>query len=240
VPSRGAAITLVIAAVTTPLYYVGDPVGSNIVGLSPAGLVGRYLAETFFGGLLLVLIYQSWRQLRIVGRIHSGATRVDLFRPTPLYAFSVFTSRAAIVIALVFIIPTLVAVADAPATMSTGLFWLWVPWIAGAIAAATIVFALPLRGMQRRIIAEKRRLQSEVGLRLETTMSAIHAAVDRGEIVEASRMNDALAALIAERELVEKLPTLPWRPGTLGALVSAIVLPLALFLVQRGLTQFLG
>jgi hypothetical protein len=240
VPARGAAIILVLTALATPLYYVTDPVGSNITGLSPAAMGGRYLAETFFGALIVVLIYQSWRQLRIVDTIHAGATRLDLFRPAPLYAFSVFTSRAAIVIALVFIVPTLVAVADAPVSSGTGNLVLWVPWVAIGIVAAALVFALPLRGMQRRIIAEKRRLQSEVGLRLETTMAAIHRAVDDGRIGDASGMSDALAALIAERELVEKLPTLPWRPGTLGALISAILVPLALFLVQRALTQFLG
>jgi hypothetical protein len=219
---------------------VADPAGSNIVGLTPLGLAGRYLAETFFGALIFVLVYQSWRQLRIVGGIHSGATRVDLFRPAPLYAFSVFTSRAAIVIALVIIVPTLVAVADAPVTTSTGALWLWVPWVAIGTVVAALVFALPLSGMQRRIIAEKRRLQWEAGQRLEATIAAIHQAVDRGEIVEAGKMDDTLHALLAERELVEKLPTLPWRPGTLGALVSAILLPLGLFLVQRVLGQLLG
>jgi hypothetical protein len=63
--------------------------------------------------------------------------------------------------------------------------------------------------------------------------------VDAGEIVEAGKMDDALHALISERDLVEKLPTLPWRPGTLGAVVSAIVLPLALFVVERALNQYL-
>jgi hypothetical protein len=239
VPALGAAIILVFVAVLTPLYWVGDPVGSNIVGLSPIGLAGRYLGEVFFGALVLVLVYQSWRQLRIVNRIHSGATHVDLFRPAPLYAFSVFTSRAAIGIALVFIIPTMVAVTDAGASLTSNVF-LWAPWITLGVVAAAAVFALPLREMHRRITAEKRRLQTEVGLRLEATMAAIHRAIDADEIVEAGKMDDTLHALISERDLVEKLPTLPWRPGTLGALVSAIVLPLGLFLVQRVLSQFLG
>lgn len=117
---------------------------------------------------------------------------------------------------------------------------IFLPYIVFGVVASVVVFVLPLRGMQRRIIAEKRHLQSEVGLRLETTMAAIHRSVDAGEIVEAGKMNDALDALIAERELVDKLPTLPWRPGTLRGLVTAIVLPLALFLVQRVLAEFLG
>jgi hypothetical protein len=233
-PARPAGVILVFMVVLTPLYYLGDPVGSSIVGLTPIGMLARYVAEVLFGSLIFVLVYQSWRQLRTVQRIHAEATRVDLLRPAPLYAFSVLTSRAAIVIALIAIVPTIVAVQGVESINPL----VWLPWIAFGVIAAAVVFALPLRGMQQRIIAEKRKLQSEVGLRLETTMAAIHRSVDAGEIVEAGKMNDALDALIAERELVDKLPTLPWRPGTLGALVSAIVLPLAIFFVQRLLSQF--
>ena len=233
-PARPSAVILVLMAILTPVFYLGDPVGSNVVGLPPAGMLGRYVAEVFFGSLVFVLMYQSWRQLRTVGRIHAETTRVDLFRPAPLYAFSVLTSRAAIVIALVFIVPTIVAVQGVESINPL----VWAPWVVAGVVVAAAVFVLPLRGMQMQIIAEKRRLQSEVGLRLEATIAAIHRAIDAGDIAAASAMDDALHALIAERELVEKLPTLPWRPGTLGALVSAIVLPLALFLVQRALSQF--
>ena len=229
-PARPVLVLTIATAAATALYYLADPVGSQIAGLSPLGLAMRYAAETFFGSIIIVLVFQSLRQLRAVGRIHAGATRVDLFRPAPLYAFSVLTSRTAIVIALVFIVPTLVAAQQGG--LASG-WWIWAPYVIIGIVVAAAVFAVPLRGMQKRILAEKRRLQAEVGQRIETTIAAIHRSVDAGEIAEAGKMNDALAALITERELVDKLPTLPWRPGTLGGLITAIALPLGLFVVTR-------
>lgn len=235
-PARPAAVLLALSAATTPLYYLADPVGSNVAGLGPVGLALRYASETFFGGLILVLVYQSLRQLRAVERIHAAATRVDLFRPAPLYAFSILTSRTAMVIALVFTVPTLVAVAQAPAVSGS---WLFLPWIGVGVIAAAAVFVVPLRGMQRRILAEKRHLQAEVGLRIERTMDVIHERIDGGDLAGAGAIQGALNVLLTERDMVDKLPTLPWRPGTLGGLFTAVGLPLALFVVTRLIDRLL-
>lgn len=230
-PARPAWVILVVSAVFTGLYYIGDPVASNIVGLSPPELAIRFASETFFGGLVLILIFQAIRQLRDVGRIHDSATSIDLFRPTPLYAFSRYTSRAAIVIALVFIVPTLVATAQSPTNTSYLLILL--PWILVGIATAAAVFVMPLRGMQRRITAEKRRLQTEVGVRIEDALDTMHERIDTADPAGARTQHEILQALVMERDLVDKLPTLPWRPGTAGAVVSAVVAPLALFVVTQ-------
>lgn len=230
-PARPALAIMMASAVFTAMYYVLDPVGSNLVGLTVPALVARFASETFFGGVLLTLLYQASRQLRDVGRIHDDATRVDLFRPGPLYAFSRYTARAAIVIALIFIVPTLVATAQSPTT--TGYLLVVAPWIIGAVVAAAAVFVLPLRGMQRRIMSEKRRLQTEVGMRIEDTLATMHERIDADDPAGARAQHEVLQALVMERDLVDKLPTLPWRPGTLGAVVSAIIAPLGLFVVTR-------
>lgn len=229
VPARPAIIVLVASALITPVYYVVEPVAAATVGLSPLGLVLRYLAETFFGGLIVVLVYYSIRQLRAVSRIQAKAIQVNLFRPAPLYAFSILTSRTAIVIALVFILPTFATLQQ----MTLASWWIWAPYLAGGGLAAVAAFALPLRGIQRRIAVEKSRLQSEVGQRLEVTMEAVHRSVDGGDLAQAGELNTTFATLIAERDLVNKFPTWPWQPGTVGAVVSAIVLPIGLWFATR-------
>jgi hypothetical protein len=227
-PARPALVLTAIVAVATLAYYVADPVGSQVVGLPPLAMVLRFLSELLFGSLIAIFVYQSIRQLRAVGRIHDGATRVDLFQPAPLYAFSVLTSQTAMAIGLMFIVPSLVTL---PTTVAA--WWIWLPWLAAGVVLAGVVFVYPLRGMQRRITLEKRRLQAEVGGRIETTIAASHRAIDSGDLAAAASIRDTLGVLVMERDLVDRLPTLPWRPGTLGALVSAIVLPLGLFLVTR-------
>lgn len=235
IPARPAWVILIGTVLATPLYYIGDPEGSGVIGLSPIGMGLRALSEVFFGALILVLLVQSFRQLRSVHRIHASATRVDLFQPAPLYAFSILTSRTAMVIALVFVVPTLVAAGTNSAAASALLIVL--PWLGLGVVAAALVFVVPLWGMQRRIADEKHRLQTVVGGRIESTIAAMHERIDADDPAGARSQHEVLQALVMERDLVDKLPTLPWRPGTLGALVSAVVAPLGVFVLTRFLER---
>lgn len=230
IPARPALAILVFTAVFTPLYWIADPVTSDVVGIHGPALVARFFSETFFGAMLLVLVYQSIRQLRAVGRTHDLARRVDLFNPGPLYAFSSLTARSAIAVALGFTVPTWVAAQQAPG--AEGGAWFIGFAVAGAVVGV-IVFVVPLLGMRRRIVEEKRRLQAEVGTRIETTMNAVHAAVDAGDLAGAGSVRDALGVLVEERTLVDRLPTFPWRTGTLGAVATAILLPVGLAVFSR-------
>jgi hypothetical protein len=55
-----------------------------------------------------------------------------------------------------------------------------------------------------------------------------------------TQLKDAMLGLIAERDVLNALPTWPWRPGTLAGFLSATVLPIILFLLQMGLSRLLG
>jgi hypothetical protein len=52
-------------------------------------------------------------------------------------------------------------------------------------------------------------------------------------------VHQMILSLVAERELLQKTPTWPWQPGTPIAVVSALLLPLGIFLVQRLLERLL-
>lgn len=230
-PARPAWLLLAAGAVGTPLYYVADPVASDVVGLSPAGVVLRYVLELVFGAVVLVVLYQAVRQLRLVGRIHEAATRVDLYRPEPAFAFSVLTARTAMAIALVFAVPALVAAAQVASEANAIL--LYAPWTGLGIGSALAIFVLPLRGMQRRIRAEKRRLEDDAGRRLERVTEEISRRVDAGDFAGAAALQPTLNIVVAQRDLVRQLPTLPWQPGTARGLLTAVVLPLVMFVVTR-------
>ncbi len=92
-PARPALALLIVTALITPIYYIADPVASDVVGLSPVGMALRYVAEVLFGSLLFVLVYHSLRQIRSVVRVHRRAEHIDLFHPLPLYAFARLTAR---------------------------------------------------------------------------------------------------------------------------------------------------
>lgn len=67
-------------------------------------------------------------------------------------------------------------------------------------------------------------------------------AGDLAKSREAQTRIDALSkaqtALVQERDLIARLSTWPWDPTTLRAVVSAIALPIVLFLITRVLDRF--
>jgi hypothetical protein len=222
VPARIGWVLLVVAALAPPVATAGG---------DAVGFAFRVAASAVTGALALTLVYQAIRQLWIVERIHARAARIDLYRAPPLFAFSVLTSRTAIFLAVLVILGFLASPSISPIGVALSCLLL---------ALAVGAFVVPLRGMRRRIIAEKHRLQIEVGERIEATIARIHGAVDGGDPEAAARMHDALAVLVMERDLIEKLPTLPWRPATAGAVLSITILPIVLFVIQRLISQAIG
>ncbi len=233
IPARPALVVTGLAAGATLSGFVSNPVGSGVAGLPPLAVALAAAGETVVLSLLFLLMYHTLRQLRAVARVHALAPHVNLFRPAPLYAFSQLTLRTAI--AFIAIVSTTVLVTSS--RFQTYPVVIVAPFLAGGITVAIAAFVVPLQGMHRRISAEKKDLEWQVGRRLEAAMADVHRAVDARDLSEADGLNKLLASLIAEREMLARLPTWPWQPGTVGAFVTAILLPIALFLVTRELQR---
>jgi hypothetical protein len=236
VPARPAAVILLLSVVLTPVYYIADPVASDVVGYSPIALLFRYVSEVFFGSLVFVLIYHSLRQLRAVSRAYAQATRIDLFHPRPLYGFAGLTARTGIAVLLVIVVPSLLT----PAIFTTDSVWIWASYMGLGVAAALAVFVLPLRGVHSRLVVEKQRLQFAAEDRLKAILAELARDVDAVDLSRADAVNKTLGSLIQQREVLARLPTWPWSPGTLRGFVSIILLPIALFLAQRILLEILA
>lgn len=235
-PARTALVISVLAFVITPVYYFVDPVASKISDLSPLGLILRALAEGFSSAVLLIIIVQLFRQLRMVTSIVASAPRVDVFQPGPLYAFSRLTSQTAIAVVVLIGTSSLVG---APQVENAAAWLLWAPWVIGLPLFALAAFVLPLRGMHERLVAQKARLAGDVELRLQRLMTGINQDVDAGDLSRADAHQKTLATIVQQRDIIARLPTWPWSPGTLRAIVTTIALPLLIFLGQRILAQFL-
>jgi hypothetical protein len=234
IPARPTLALTAAGIAIPPIYYALDPVASGIVGLSSAGLALRAVADCLTATLLLVITYQLIRQAWLVRSISAAATTVDPFQPGPLYALSELTSRTGI--ALVVLVGSTILVVPPPATGSTG-FVLWLPWVVGIPVLAAAAFVLPLLGIHRRLVAEKQRLEGEVSARLASVIDEVNGAVDARDDGRADGLAKLLAAMLQQRDVVARLPTWPWSAGTLRGFLSAILLPLVIFLLQRLLTQ---
>jgi hypothetical protein len=175
---------------------------------------------------------QAVHQLRMVDHIHRLVGRIHLFRAKPLYAFSGLAARTGV--SFVLLSYCIVAVQPAALRGSPALQLVVFVMIPTAVAC----FILPLRGMHRRLTAEKDRMLADASLRFETLLARLHERVDRGDLVDADKLNAQIASVAAEREAVARISTWPWELTTLTAFVSALLLPVLLWVLQRVLTRY--
>lgn len=228
-PARQGAVAGLAGFAIVALVYVVDPPGAGIDTLHAAVLVGRFVVQGLTIGLLAVLIYHTIHQLRLVSQIHALASRIDLFEPAPLYAFSNLTARTGIglvlLIAYGFLIdPTI----NLEAAVLTG----------PVLVIAAAAFVLPLRGMHQRLVVEKERLQLGADQRFKATLADLHRSVDERDLSVADGLNKTLASLQLEREALARIPTWPWQAATLRAFVSALLVPIVIWLIIRALERF--
>jgi hypothetical protein len=232
-PARPALAITILAIVITPIGYALDPVGSGVSGYGPFGLAARWAWEALVTAVFLILVYHTFRQLRLIGRLHESIPAIDLFDQSPLYALSSMTSLTAIGLILL-LVPSVFLI---PAAAGASYILISAAWYGFSLAVAIGAFFVPLRGIHARIASDKARLRGEVGRRMSGTLEAIHRAVDAGDTAAVTAGHQALAALTAERDLVVKVPTWPWSTGALARFLSAVLLPIGLWLVTRFLER---
>jgi hypothetical protein len=202
------------------------------------GITGWGAAIAVLQGLISFLVgsaiyYHSLRQLRLVNRTVKLVTRLDLFQLDPVYAFSRLTARTGVSWMLLLSLTLLMY----PLRLANGpVLALLIVQLLLAVAA----FVLPLRFVNQRLVGEKRRLLAEHGRRVEATLAGLHRTLDADAPGDTGPFNDALAALEAELTVLTRIPTWPWRGGTLTAFLSAIALPIILFLLQAAIERWLS
>lgn len=205
-------------------------VSPQINFIFPALTIGGWM---FSNGLGVVMSYQGFRQLNQIRKFYRLADKIDLYNLSPVYAFSKMTALLAIFIfVIVYITPLLLN----PTSLQSDLVTFQTYFF---IALSLAIFYSPLVGVNRRLIAQKEKLLKSVTDQLETMMDRIHHAIALEDYSEAGGMRSILMSLKEERELIESIPTWPWRPATLRWLLSAILLPIVIWLIQQLLERIL-
>jgi hypothetical protein len=233
-PARPSLVVTLVAMALTLLSY-SDPVAAGIAGIPLPFLAGRFLLESFNTAVLLLLIYQLLRQMRDVRRTLARSAVVDLFQPGPLYAFSKLTSRTGMAIVLLTVSSLLFV--PIPATTTATFLVTWAPYFVIPPLIAGIAFLVPLYGMHGRLVAEKDRLEGAAEDRLKGLLAEINRDIDARDLGRADGLNKTLGSMLQQRDVLAKLPTWPWSTGTLRAFITALLLPIVLFLIQRALAQ---
>jgi hypothetical protein len=238
---RYELLTLPAGRTVWLVFAVGILIGIAVVGTQAPdslALFGRTMTESLIVMLpfgiagytgFAALIWHTIRQLRGVAALHREA-RLNLYDAGPIYAFSGLTMRTGLV---------WITVGYYSLTVS-GAFVTVNP-VALPLSIANFVFAaacfvLPLYGLHGRLVIEKNRLLHEASQRVTAMTTELYERVDGRQLTGVKEVSDALAGVVSTREQVMKLPTWPWPPRAIGQFVTALVLPIVIFVV----TQLVG
>lgn len=227
-----SVVTLLIATVPESLWGTLSSYEA-LVAASPISGALVYSIYLITWCMFGALIYRTIRQMRLINRIYTRYTRINLFRMGPLYAFSGLTALMAVGLTVPpygFMVINQEILYD---TRSVG-----VVFLVTVLAVAT--FAWPLLGIHRLLVKEKGRLLEESSRRLEATIVELHQRVDSAELEGMMDLNMAIASLEIEQQALSRIPTWPWQPETVRLLATALLLPLVLLLAQVVLQFFAG
>jgi hypothetical protein len=210
-----------------------DPEAHRLQGVTTPTAIVLVAFEVAINALLGVLIIKAVSHLRAVAKLHREAPGIDLLAPAPLYAFSRLTSQTAL--SLLFLVAILVP-SLAPAYFADALDSTRTAFVASMsllVVAAIAIFVLPLYGMHRRIALERERLQGASGARLQAILDELDRDIRGRDLSRADGLNKLIASVLAERDMLAKLPTWPWQAATLRAFVSALLLPVLVYVLAR-------
>lgn len=196
-------------------------------------------APTFFSAG--AVIYHTLHQLSMLSRIFGTIRHPNIFHLEPLYAFSGLSARTA----GGWILLSYVTAALLPSSITLGGFGIA---LIIAISLAILVFILPLLGVHRVLVQEKDHLMVEVNHHLEETVKQIYRCADAStdgtpSDLTATRidtLDKLLTNLIKARDLIDKISTWPWQPGTIQGIATTILLPIAFWLFQTFIAKLLG
>jgi uncharacterized membrane protein (DUF106 family) len=179
-------------------------------------------------------LYHAVHQLRLINRIYTQHTHVNLFRMKPLYAFSNLSALTAGSLAAVLYGWMAVAPGVSLAEPITFIVTLIV------LIITVIIFIWPQLGIHNLQVAEKDRLLEEANQRFEAVIGELHRRVDAGELDQMNDLRVTMTNLEMELNTLKGIHTWPWQPETVRWLITALVLPLGLWLIQFVLQRVLG
>lgn len=214
----------------------------TFIGLfSPAHLLSSHFTATPLLSIVTALLifgapfafgffYFVFRSLVWINRLYQSIKRINLFNLEPLYVLSRFTSKVGMLFILYLVLNYLTG--DAWGTPQAGeavsLFYLF---FNGLIAI--LAFLVPLWGMHVRLGAEKEKVSDENNRRLEDAFWELQRRMDKGKLDDIAQFRNGISALMDFRSEIKKIPTWPWDAGTLRTFLTALFVPMSVWIVQQ-------
>lgn len=234
-PASGAAVAATLG--------VGFAVFQRVAIMAPHLAPFRYATH---GGLVYLetvltlgldwavigtFVYHGVRQLHLIDRLHRRHAVIDLFAAGPLYAFSHFAARNAVGVAGI----GFAWIATYPRDVGASATQLMIGTVVVVMLLAAVTFLWPLWGAHVRLVREREERVLATHAKIRTVAKRLHGDVDGGDFASMDGLSKAMAGLAAELALLEKASTWPWQSSTLRGLMTAILVPLAVWTGQQAL-----
>jgi hypothetical protein len=183
-----------------------------------------------------VLVYHTIHNLRLVNKIYTEYTQINLFRTNPLHGLSNLMALSAISL-------TVLPIGFFASIQLTNLATLD-PVSIGLVLAcqliAAIAFIWPQWGVHRLLKAEKDHYLDEARQDYEKVLREIHRRVEEGEMESVADLSGTLSTIDAEIKSISKIRDWPWDPETVRWLITALVLPIGFMLLQMILQRLMS
>jgi hypothetical protein len=233
-----AGRTLLASLATLTIVFIAEWIGGpyrpvEIVATSISADLTRFIYLVcwwIFGAYM----YHTVHQLKLINKIYTGYTRVNIFRMKPFYAFSnlsAFTAGSLAALPYGFLIVN-------PGEWKTE--FVSVVIILGITILAVVTFIWPQLGMHRIQESEQERMVDQAYMRLEATISELHRQLDEKDYEGMESLNFAINSLEIELNTLKGVRTWPWEPETLQILITALALPLGLWFIQFIMERVFG
>jgi hypothetical protein len=193
-------------------------------------LIATYINTIVQGSLFLALALFLFRALRMIRQLYNRVQAVNIFHLESIYAFSGFTVR----VAIFFILTSTLGF------LTTEIGWFLLFTISTNLLVALAAFIWPLGGVHAKLLEEKERINGENDRRIQEAYQDLHKRMDQKKIAGLGDFRNGLSAMLDLRQEIKKISTWPWDTATLRAFITALFVPLSVWLIQQALLRTLA
>jgi hypothetical protein len=199
--------------------------------IQPSNLL--VLIEWFTVAFITIgFVYRILRLIVLIVQFYSGPIEINLFNLPPLYELSSVVSRGGLFLLLLWYVNLPLNVNEFVLSSPIALF------SAAAIALIPFgAFFVPQIVLSRRLNRNKTKLLVDVSLQLQQTFHRLKQAVNIDDLQTADGLRHIVESLLSEKKHIESIPTWPWKLGTFRITVTAVLLPVVVWIIQQVLDR---
>lgn len=195
-------------------------------------LLGSVTFTVLFHLIVIVI-----RVLRLINQLYARVGEINIFNLQDLYALSALSARIGVIfiIAGTFSYIANVVISGGEPQVEIAVFFITLNTV-----MAILLFLLPLLGIHRKLSKVKQSVSRANNSVIDTTLRRLHERSESSQLDEMPLIQSQVGALMEFRRVIDQISTWPWRPQTLRGFITAISLPIAVWLIQQYLSQIIG